>query len=45
MFKLMELWDNCKLETIDAQHQFPFFDKHLPNHERHDTRICSVPGH
>ena len=41
----MELWDNCKLESLDVQSHFPFFDKHLSNHERHHTGICSVPGH
>ncbi len=29
MFKLKELWDNCKLKSHDAQRQNPFFDKHL----------------
>jgi protein-L-isoaspartate(D-aspartate) O-methyltransferase len=29
MFKLKELWDNCKLKSHDDQRQNPFFDKHL----------------
>ena len=29
MFKLKELWDNCKLKSHHAQRQNPFFDKHL----------------
>ena len=29
MFKLKELWDNCKLKSHDARRQNPFFDKHL----------------
>jgi len=42
MFKLMEIWDNCKLETLNPRLYFPFFDKHLSNHERHPTGIGSV---
>jgi hypothetical protein len=29
MFKLMELWDNCKLEPASPPLEFPFPDKHL----------------
>jgi|LakMenEpi03Aug12_release.lakeMendotaPanAssembly.Ray.scaffolds.fasta_scaffold117923_3 hypothetical protein len=45
MFKLKEIWDNCKQETLFARHKFPFFDKHLTTHERHHTGICIVLGH
>ncbi len=45
MFKLKEIWDNCKLETLLAQHKFLFFDNYLTTHERHHTGICFVRGH
>ena len=44
MFKLMEIWDNCKLEAQHAPRQFLFFDKHLTTHERHHTGLSSVFG-
>ena len=45
MFKLMEIWDNCKLETRFTLHNFFFFDKHLTTHECHHTGSCSFRGH
>lgn len=46
MFKLMELWDNCKLEAFNTPQQFLFLGKHLTTHERHHTSISAIrrPG-